>query len=158
MTRRTRNILIDNENKVMYRDITDVVSASPANRVDAKPQARTFKKRGVLKPTWRGIGSVSGLRFPSSTFVSTLQLTLDEAPAGQAAIVEIRIGTTSRNKKQLNTTQQGTYSIAAGQTEVTYNINTTFTSSQYIYINVIQTGTGKKKGKNIQMTLTYFKE
>lgn len=158
MTRRTRNILVDNENKVMYRDVTDVTSATVANRVDAKPQARTFKKDGVLKPTLKGIGSTTGFRFPSNTYVSTLNITLDEATGGQAAVVEIRVGTTSRNKKQLDTTRYGTYTIPAGQTEVTFDINGEFTSSQYLYLNVIQAGLGKKKGKVIRITLTYYKE
>lgn len=138
MTRRIRNILIENSLGKVFTGVDSIFSANASNVIAGTVQ----QTKGYAQPTATKVvvtnnlgGSLAGIPFAHNGVVVAVQVSVATAPQGSPIIISLKSGTSYSSS-----TIVGTFSLSALSNTSTTSCSIPIVSGNSFYIDVTQVG------------------
>lgn len=152
MPRRTRSILLDNTVGKIYTGTSDATT-DPTKLIAgsvAKYANITSSRDAAVRIAYNLGITGKGIVFPVAATVTKVTLTTVTAPTGTPIIVAVKTGT-----NYASATQQGTYSIAIGETVSANTVSISVPAGSSVFTDVTQIGS-LNQGTGLSIQYEYY--
>lgn len=153
MTRRTRNLLIDNTFGKIFTNVSRT-SDGTADKLIAgtklSTKSITQSAKFIVIPTLN-LGNGQGLILAESISILTqIKMSVVTASSGQDVSISVLKGASYETATQL-----GTYNLSAGVKTIQHNVSHQISSGEKIFVNIITSGT-TRKATGLSLNFIYY--
>lgn len=151
---RTRSVLVDNTIGRIFRNVTAVSQATPANVIAGDKLVQRVINGGTSNLAVRNNIGGRGLFFISGGLVTQIRIGLKYASRGTPITVRVRRGTTYDTSSVIDTYSVPAGGIRAPATE-TFNVSISLSAGESLFFDITAVGT-LFPGAGIQITVGFY--
>lgn len=153
MTRRTRNLLIDNTFGKIFTNVTRTSDGSADKLIAGTKllsKSITQNSRFIVVPT-RNLGNGQGLTLSASeSLLTKIVMSVFVSSGGQPVTISVLKGLTYSTSTEL-----GSYSLAEGLKSIQYDVSHQILSDEKIFVNIITSGSSRR-ATGLSLTFMYY--
>jgi hypothetical protein len=148
---RTRSVLIDNTLGRIFRGVTSVVAATPANLIAGSKIETTSIAAGrrITTRVTNNLAGASGIFFPGGALINSVVLTAAAAPAGTPIVLHVKTGTNYSTASDV-----AEYQLSS--TTATFSTLITVPAGNSVFFDITQVGS-VRPGAGFGVRINYFR-